>query len=80
MGMLQVAAQFDTTESLITMSLICLLASAWSLAAMLLAEPLQRGLGDTGMAITTRVFGFIVLAIGFDVLAGGLNGLFPGWS
>ena len=71
-------ARFSTTQSLLTVSLVCVGASVMTLAALLAAGPIFRRLGDTGMAITVRVFGFIVMAIGFDVLATGLIGLFPG--
>lgn len=71
-------ARFSSTQSLLTISAVCVAASAITLVALLVAEPVFKRLGDTGMAITVRVFGFIVMALGFDVLATGLNGLFPG--
>jgi multiple antibiotic resistance protein len=71
-------ARFSSTQSLFTVSAVCLGASAMTLVALLVAGPMFKRLGDTGTAITVRVFGFLVMAIGFDVLAVGLNGLFPG--
>jgi multiple antibiotic resistance protein len=76
--LISTTARFSSTQSLITVSAVCLGASAMTLVALLLAGPLFKRLGDTGKAITVRVFGFIVMALGFDVLATGLNGLFPG--
>jgi multiple antibiotic resistance protein len=71
-------AQFSSTSSLLTVSFVCVGASAMTLVALFAAEPVFNRLGETGGAITVRIFGFIVMALGFDVLANGLKGLFPG--
>jgi multiple antibiotic resistance protein len=71
-------AQFSSTSSLLTVSLVCVGASVMTLVALFVAEPVFNRLGETGGAITVRIFGFIVMALGFDVLANGLKGLFPG--
>lgn len=76
--LISTTARFSSTQSLLTVTLVCVGASIMTLVALLLAEPVTKRLGDTGMAITVRVFGFIVMALGFDVLATGLLGMFPG--
>ena len=42
------------------------------------AAPVPRWLGATGMGVLPRLFGIVLVAIAFGVLATGLRGLFPG--
>lgn len=44
------------------------------------AEKVAKILGVTGMNILTRVGGLITAALAIEILASGLNGLFPGWK
>jgi len=46
--------------------------------ALRLAEPIGRHLGITGLNIATRTMGLLLSAIGVQMIANGLTGLFPG--
>lgn len=46
--------------------------------SLMLAEPLRRILGRTGLNIATRLMGIIVAAVAVEFITGGLVGLMPG--
>lgn len=46
--------------------------------ALRLAEPIGKHLGITGLNIATRIMGLLLSAIGVQMIASGLTGLFPG--
>ncbi len=60
---------------------LCILAVAlivW--ITLLLAEPIGKRLGITGLNIATRIMGLLLSAIGIQMIAEGLQQLFPGLS
>ncbi len=52
---------------------VCLL----TLASFLMAVPIERHLGKTGMNVITRLMGLVLSAIAVEIIAKGLKGLFP---
>jgi multiple antibiotic resistance protein len=46
--------------------------------ALLLAEPIGKKLGVTGLNISTRIMGLLLSAIGIQMIADGMTKLFPG--
>ncbi|MCX6826459.1 MAG: YchE family NAAT transporter [candidate division Zixibacteria bacterium] len=56
----------------------CLIAAVAIWATMLSAIHLSKGLGKTGINITTRVMGLILTAVAVEFIATGLGQLFPG--
>ncbi|MCP4960256.1 MAG: MarC family protein [Actinomycetia bacterium] len=76
--LISTTAEFDSTKSALIVSACCLAVVAVMLASMLLADPLKRLMGASGIQVITRLFGFVLVAIGFSVLTGGLNELMPG--
>ncbi len=58
---------------------LCILAVAFIVwITLLLAEPIGKRLGITGLNIATRIMGLLLSAIGIQMIAEGLQQLFPG--
>lgn len=49
-----------------------------SYVLFLLAEPLEKILGDTGLNIVTRIFGLLLISIAVSSAIGALGAVFPG--
>ncbi|HZH28559.1 MAG TPA: MarC family protein [Azospirillaceae bacterium] len=47
--------------------------------SLVMAAPVGRRLGHTGLNILNRLFGLLLAAIAVEITANGLRGLFPGW-
>lgn len=47
---------------------------------LLLAEPIAKMLGRTGMNVATRFMGLILAAVAIEFITGGLSELFPAWT
>lgn len=60
----------DVVIILVLSMLTCLL--------LLLAEPIERFLGDQGLMVLTRIFGLLLLAIGVSTILSAVTSAFPG--
>jgi len=49
-----------------------------ALAALLLAVPIYRLLGDAGLDVLSKIMGMVLLGVGLEMLVGGLGSLLPG--
>lgn len=58
--------------------LACIVVSFMIAIVLWAAHPLRRILGNTGIAITTRIMGLIVAAIGVNFITTGLKAILPG--
>lgn len=67
-----------TDHVLISLCIIAVAAIVW--LTLLLAEPIGKRLGITGLNIATRIMGLLLSAIGIQMIAEGLRQLFPGLS
>ncbi|NIA19900.1 MAG: hypothetical protein GWP07_05675 [Xanthomonadaceae bacterium] len=63
---------------ILSAGIIIVAVAVW--AALLLATPIGKKLGITGLNIATRVMGLLLAAIGIQMIALGLVKLFPGWA
>lgn len=70
--------QFPGIDAAIAMSIGCLVIIALMGICLKYAVPLSGKLGDTGTQVITRLFGFVLLAIGWSVFSKGLIELMPG--
>ncbi len=61
--------------SLLCFVAFCVIAASWIILRM--ASPVARFLGRTGMNVISRLMGLILIAIGVEFIAHGLEGLFP---
>ena len=59
------------------LTIIALLIAASVAAALYLAEPIARRVGNTGINIATRILGLILIAVAVEFMATGLRELFP---
>lgn len=71
-------AVFDTTQAAVSITIVCIVAVAIMGISLLLAEQIEQRIGETGIIVFTRLFGFVLLAIGFSILTSGLVELMPG--
>lgn len=71
-------AVFDTTQAAVSVTIVCAVAVIGMAIVLLLAERIERVIGPTGISIVTRLFGFVLLAIGFSIVTSGLVELMPG--
>jgi len=67
-----------TDRLLISLCIVVVSAIVW--ITLLLAEPIGKRLGVTGLNIATRIMGLLLSAIGIQMIAEGLRQLFPGLS
>ena len=67
-----------TDHILISLCIIAVAAIVW--LTLLLAEPIGKRLGITGLNIATRIMGLLLSAIAIQMIAEGLRQLFPGLS
>ncbi len=67
-----------TDHLLISLSILAVAVIVW--VTLLLAEPIGKRLGTTGLNIATRIMGLLLSAIGIQMIAEGLKQLFPGLS
>lgn len=74
------AKNFPTVADKITLSFVMLGVSVLIAIVLFFAPFIGRCLGKYGMRIVTRVMGLLLTAIALQMLAMGLNGLFPGLS
>ncbi len=65
-----------TDRLLISLGIIAVAAIVWM--TLLLAEPIGKRLGVTGLNISTRIMGLLLSAIGIQMIAVGLRQLLPG--
>jgi multiple antibiotic resistance protein len=70
--------QFPGTDAAIAMSIISFVFIGIMWISLRYAAPLSRRLGNTGSQVIARFFGFVLLAIGWTILAKGLIELMPG--
>jgi multiple antibiotic resistance protein len=70
--------QFPGTSAAVAMSIACLLIIALMGISLRYAVPISKKLGNTGTQVIARLFGFVLLAIGWSVIAKGLVALMPG--
>jgi multiple antibiotic resistance protein len=70
--------QFPGKGAAVAMSIACLLIIALIGISLRYAVPLSGKLGNTGTQVIARLFGFVLLAIGWSVIAKGLVELMPG--
>ncbi|MGH2585652.1 MAG: MarC family protein, partial [Dehalococcoidia bacterium] len=77
---LVIAAAADNTgwDAEVTIAVVVLAIALTALAALLLAGPIQRLLGDGGLAVLSRLMAMLLLAIGLQMLVTGLGNLLPG--
>ncbi len=67
-----------TDRLLISLCILVVATIVW--ITLLLAEPIGKRLGITGLNIATRIMGLLLSAIGIQMIAEGLKQLFPGLS
>lgn len=73
-----VSSTNPATPDQLALSAICVGMAVLTGVVYVFAAPVARRLGVTGMEVLTRLFGIVLVAIAFGVLATGLRGLFPG--
>ncbi|WP_163938455.1 YchE family NAAT transporter [Paraferrimonas sp. SM1919] len=71
------AAQYDSWQDTLGMSLAIIAFGLCSWMIFRLAPIIYKVLGKTGINVITRIMGLIMLAIAIEVMAAGLKGLFP---
>ena len=71
-------AVFTGTDDALKVSVVCFGAVVLMAITLVLANPIERRLGETGISVITRLFGFVLLAIGFSIFTSGLKELLPG--
>ena len=70
--------QFQSTSAAVAMSIVGLAFVALMWISLAFAVPLSHRLGDTGTQVIARFFGFVLLAIGWNIFTKGLIELMPG--
>lgn len=73
-----VGSQFEDSSDRFLISLIAAALAALTFVVYNFAPVLARFLGPSGLEIMTRIFGIILLALGFQITFGGLLVFFPG--
>jgi multiple antibiotic resistance protein len=73
-----VGAQFQDAGDRLTISLIAIGLALLTYLVYSYAPALARFLGPSGLEIMTRIFGIILLALGYQITFGGLVEFFPG--
>ncbi|WP_028117434.1 YchE family NAAT transporter [Ferrimonas senticii] len=71
------SAEYHEPVALMGMSLCVVLFGLTSWLVFRLAPVLYKVLGQTGINVITRIMGLLMLAIGVEIMAAGLKGLFP---
>lgn len=72
------AAEHNTLENLIGMSITVILFGLLSFTLFRMAPIIFKILGNTGINVITRLMGLLMLSIGIEVIAAGVKGFFPG--
>lgn len=72
------AAEHNTLENLIGMSITVILFGLLSFSLFRMAPLIFKVLGNTGINVITRLMGLLMLSIGIEVIGAGIKGLFPG--
>ncbi|MCL1095309.1 YchE family NAAT transporter [Shewanella kaireitica] len=72
------AAEHNTLENLIGMSITVMLFGLLSFSLFRMAPLIFKVLGNTGINVITRLMGLLMLSIGIEVIGAGIKGLFPG--
>ena len=72
------AAKYPGWEARGLMSAVIGTIALVALAALLLAVPIYRLLGDAGLDVLSKIMGMLLLGLGLEMLVAGLGGLFPG--
>jgi MarC family membrane protein len=67
------ASQIHTVEDLVGGALVLIAVSALSTVVMLFSEVISRALGVNGLAIATRLFGLIIVAMAVQFVLSGLS-------
>ena len=73
-----VSSANNAIESQVQLAAVCVGMAVLTGVVYVFAVPVARWLGVTGMEVLTRLFGIVLVAIAFGVLATGLRALFPG--
>ncbi|QQX82335.1 YchE family NAAT transporter [Shewanella sp. KX20019] len=73
------AAEHNSFENLIGMSITVILFGLLSFMLFRMAPVIFKVLGNTGINVITRLMGLLMLSIGIEVIAAGVKGLFPGF-
>ena len=73
-----VSSANNAFESQVQLAAVCVGMAVLTGIVYVFAVPVARWLGVTGMEVLTRLFGIVLVAIAFGVLATGLRALFPG--
>ena len=72
------AAEHNSFENLIGMSITVILFGLLSFTLFRMAPIIFKILGNTGINVITRLMGLLMLSIGIEVIAAGVKGFFPG--
>ncbi|MEZ9197765.1 YchE family NAAT transporter [Shewanella sp. 10N.286.54.B9] len=72
------AAEHNSFENLIGMSITVILFGLLSFSLFRMAPLIFKVLGNTGINVITRLMGLLMLSIGIEVIGAGIKGLFPG--
>ncbi|MCK8046429.1 MULTISPECIES: YchE family NAAT transporter [Shewanella] len=72
------AAEHNSLENLIGMSITVILFGLLSFTLFRMAPIIFKILGNTGINVITRLMGLLMLSIGIEVIAAGVKGFFPG--
>ncbi|MDR8523908.1 MULTISPECIES: YchE family NAAT transporter [Shewanella] len=71
------AAEHNSLENLIGMSITVVLFGLLSFTLFRMAPIIFKILGNTGINVITRLMGLLMLSIGIEVIAAGVKGFFP---
>lgn len=66
----------EHVAAIVAVALVCILI----FVILLLADPIAKLLGRTGMNVATRFMGLILAAVAIEFITGGLSQLFPAWT
>ncbi|MDB2385764.1 YchE family NAAT transporter [Shewanella sp.] len=72
------AAEHNTLENLVGMSITVILFGLLSFMLFRMAPMIFKVLGNTGINVITRLMGLLMLSIGIEVISAGIKGLFAG--
>lgn len=72
------AAEHNSLENLIGMSITVVLFGLLSFTLFRMAPIIFKILGNTGINVITRLMGLLMLSIGIEVIAAGVKGFYPG--
>ncbi len=73
-----ISAQHDSSADRLTISFIAIGLALLTLVVYAYAPAFARFLGEAGLEIMSRIFGIVLLAIGFQIFLGGILVFFPG--